>query len=199
MSAYARAMSNTFSSSNARVFVLLESANDVAAVQVFARKLEIDTSAAEFVNLQGTTNIGRIMKDIRQVRSDADVVGLCDAADTRSAEKALNDDGLPVQDATDLPMYGFFVCERDLEDELIRALGADAARTALLNSGLASKFDALRTQPEWADKSIAEQVDKFCHSASGRKELAAAVLADAVPADAIPEPVSMLLDRIRWA
>lgn len=190
--------------SSARLFVLLEGPSDVAAITTLVRKAGIDPTPLELVSLQGITNVGRVLKEIRQVRADADVVGLCDADETRFAEKALNDDGLPVQDASDLPVYGFFVCEPDLEGALIDALGAERARDAILGAGLGSTFDALRTQPAWADRPLAEQLHRFCGAASGRKGLAAAILADAFTDDeladgALPEALSMLLDRLRWA
>lgn len=193
-------MTTTISTaSTARLFVLLEGASDVAAVRTLMERAGLDAEPVELINLQGITNIGRVLREIRQIRSDADVVGLCDAAETRFAEKALADDGLPVLDASDLPTYGFFVCDADLEDELIRALGAGAAREAIVGAGLGSKFDALRTQAAWADAPLADQLRRFCGAASGRKEQAAAILASALGEEQVPEPLAMLLERIRWA
>lgn len=185
--------------STKRLVVLLEGPSDAAAVRALMERDGIDPAPVELVNLQGITNVGRTLKEIRQVVGDIDVVGMCDAAESRFAEKALADDGLPVLDATDLPVYGFFVCQADLEDELIGALGPDAALQALQDAGLGGKFDALRNQGAWADRPLAEQLHRFCGAATGRKELAAAILAAALPADAVPEPLAMLLDRIRWA
>lgn len=183
-----------------RLFVLLEGPSDVAAVRALMGAQGIDPGPVELVSLEGVTNVGRVLAEVRLLRgADADVVGLCDAADTRFVEKALADDGLPVADATDLPAYGFFVCERDLEDELIRALGPERALAALQGAGLGSKLEALRTQQPWADRPLAEQLHRFCGAASGRKELAAGILARALADDEVPEPLAMLLDRIRWA
>ncbi|TJZ97186.1 hypothetical protein FA951_05045 [Dermacoccus nishinomiyaensis] len=193
-------MTTTISpASAATMFVLLEGPSDVAAVAALMERDGLASPNVELVNLQGATNVGRVLGEIRQIRSDADVVGLCDAADTRASEKALADDGLPVLDASDLPVYGFFVCEPDLEGELIRALGAERAKAAIEGAGLGSKFDALRTQAAWADEPLADQLRRFARAVSGRKENAAAVLAAALGADEVPEPLAMLLDRIRYA
>jgi len=102
-------------------------------------------------------------------------------------------------DATDLPVYGFFVCEPDLEGELIRALGAERAKAAIEGAGLAGKFDALRAQAAWADEPLADQLRRFARAASGRKENAATALAMALADDDLPEPLTMLLERIRYA
>lgn len=193
-------MTTTISTASAAtMFVLLEGPSDVAAVSALMERAGLSSPNVELVNLQGATNVGRVLAEIRQIRSDADVVGLCDAADTRAAEKALVADGLPVMDATDLPVYGFFVCEPDLEGELIRALGAERAKAAIEGAGLAGKFDALRAQAAWADEPLADQLRRFARAASGRKENAAAALAMALGDDDLPEPLTMLLDRIRYA
>lgn len=182
-----------------RLVVLLEGASDVAAVRELMAGSGIAGDGVELVPLHGVTNIGRVLRELRQVHGDLDVVGMCDAGETRHVERALVEDGLPVADATDLPAYGFFVCEADLEDELIRALGPEAARDALAGAGLGGKFEALRQQAAWADHPLAEQLHRFCGSASGRKELAAGALAREIGEDAVPEPLGMLLERIRWA
>ena len=182
-----------------RIAVLLEGPSDVAAVNALMKTCDIDPKPAELVSLAGITNVGRVLAEVRLTRPDVDVVGLCDAADTRFVEKALSDDGMPVADASDLPVYGFFVCERDLEDELIRALGAERARDAIVGAGLGSPFESLRSQQPWVDRPLAEQLHRFCGAASGRKELAAGILASALAPDEVPEPLSMLLERIRWA
>lgn len=183
----------------ARIVVLLEGPSDVAAVRALMEAQGIDPGPVELVSLQGVTNVGRVLKEVRLLRGEVDVVGMCDAAETRFVEKALVEDGLPVADASDLPVYGFFVCEADLEEELIRALGAERAQDALVAAGLGGKLDALKTQEAWAGRPLAEQIHRFCGVASGRKELAAAILAGALDADEVPEPIAMLLDRIRWA
>lgn len=185
--------------SESRIVVLLEGASDVAAVRAVMATCGVDPAPVELVALQGVTNVGRVLKEIRQLRGDVDVVGMCDAAETRFVQRALVDDGLPVSDASDLPVYGFFVCEADLEDELIRALGPNRARDALVGAGLGSKLEALQLQAAWADRPLAEQIHRFCGVASGRKELAAGILAAALAEDEIPEPMAMLLDRLRWA
>lgn len=187
------------SGSSARLVVLVEGASDAAAVRALMAAQDVDPAPVEIITLQGVTNVGRVLAELRQIRGDVDVVGLCDAAETRFVEKALVADGLPVTDATDLPVYGFFVCEADLEDELVRALGAQRAKDALVAAGLGGKLEALQLQGAWADKPLDEQVRRFVSAGSGRKELAAGILARELAPDEVPEPLAMLLDRIRWA
>ena len=44
---------------------------------------------------------------------------------------------------------GFFVCEADLEDELIRALGPDAVEAVVEAHGELGSFRTLQKQPAW--------------------------------------------------
>lgn len=187
------------SGSSARLVVLVEGASDAAAVRALMAAQDVDPAPVEIITLQGVTNVGRVLAELRQIRGDVDVVGLCDAAETRFVEKALVADGLPVADASDLPVYGFFVCEADLEDELVRSLGAQRAKDALVAAGLGGKLEALQLQGAWADKPLDEQVRRFVSAGSGRKELAAGILARELAPDEVPEPLALLLDRIRWA
>ncbi|WP_462417590.1 toprim domain-containing protein [Kytococcus sp. Marseille-QA3725] len=185
--------------SDARTVVLLEGVSDVAAVRALMENHGIDPAPVQLIPLNGVTNLGAVLKEVRLVRGDVDVVGLCDQAEAHVAVRALTQDGLPVQDASDLPVYGFFVCEADLEEELIRALGPERARDALVAAGLGSKLEALQRQEAWDGKPLAEQLHRFCGVASGRKEKAAGILAGALGPEDLPEPLSMLLDRLRWA
>lgn len=130
---------------------------------------------------------------------DAQVFGLCDAGEVRFVERALTRTGSPVRDATDLPAYGFFVCHADLEEELIRALGATRAVETIRALGLGPKLAALQQQPAWIDRPLAEQLHRFCGVASGRKEqLAAALTAALDPAEG-PEPLRLLVERMAAA
>ncbi|QRO88341.1 hypothetical protein [Kytococcus sedentarius] len=185
--------------SDARTVCLLEGVSDVACVRALLEVTGIDPSPIELISLGGATNLGRTLKEVRLLRGDVDVVGLVDEAESHVAVRALSEDGLPVQDATDLPVYGFFVCSVDLEDELIRTLGAERAREVLTEAGLGGKLEAMQRQDAWVGRPLAEQLHRFCGAASGRKERAAGILAGALAADELPEPLAMLLDRLRWA
>ncbi|MFL0459940.1 hypothetical protein ACH0CA_05600 [Kytococcus sedentarius] len=185
--------------SDARTVCLLEGVSDVAAVRALMEGAGIDPSPIELISLGGATNLGRTLKEVRLLRGDVDVVGLVDEAEAHVAVRALGEDGLPVQDASDLPAYGFFVCSVDLEDELIRALGAERAREVLTEAGLGGKLEAMQRQDAWVGRPLDEQLHRFCGAASGRKERAAGILAGALAADELPEPLAMLLDRLRWA
>lgn len=176
--------------------VLLEGASDVAAVRALAVRAGVDLGRVRLVELGGVTNVAKALTELQQEWPDAEVLGLCDAAEAGVVVRALQEQGLYVQDAEDLPIYGFFVCVADLEEELIRALGADRAVAVIERLGLGGKLTTLRNQEAWRDRPLEQQLRRFCGSASGRKELLAEAFADALEPDAAPEPLRMLIDRL---
>lgn len=173
--------------------VLLEGASDVAAVR-HTPGMRLDGVA--LVDLHGVTNVRTALLRARADLPDADVLGMCDQAETRFVERALVAAGLPVRDASDLASYGFFVCHRDLEEELISAVGTAGAVAVIADLGLDAKLETLQRQPAWADRPLAAQLRRFCGVASGRKELLAGALAAALPADGLPGPLRHLRDRL---
>lgn len=176
--------------------VLLEGVSDVAAVRALAATRGVDLRDTLLVDLGGVTNVRRQLTIARQLDPDAEIVGLCDAGEAHVVLRVLASLGCPARDASDLPAYGFFVCRADLEDELIRALGAARAVAVIDRIGLGAKFAALQRQPAWQDRPVAAQVRRFCGVASGRKEWLAAQLAADLMVDEVPEPLAQLLDRI---
>lgn len=183
--------------------VLLEGRSDVAAVRTAAATAEVDLSDVHLVDLGGITNIRShlvaLARDgfIPDGSGAAQVLGMCDAAETRFVESALAATGHWVRDASDLPSAGFFVCVADLEDELLRALGTRRVLGVLDRMGLRGKLEALAQQPAWRDRSLHEQLHRFAGVASGRKEVLAAALTAELTAEDLPEPLRLLLDRLR--
>jgi len=47
---------------------------------------------------------------------------------------------------------GFFACVEDLEDELIRAIGADVVLEVIRTGGELGAFRTLSKQPEWRER-----------------------------------------------
>ena len=183
--------------------VLLEGRSDVAAVRTAAATAGVDLSDVRLVDLGGITNIRShlvaLARDgvIPDGSGAAQVLGMCDAAETRFVESALAATGHWVRDASDLPAAGFFVCVADLEDELLRALGTRRVLAVLERMGLRTKLDALAQQPAWRERPLNEQLHRFAGVASGRKELLAAELTAELTAEELPEPLRLLLDRLR--
>ena len=83
---------------------------------------------------------------------------------------------------------GFFVCSEDLEDELIRALGAASVEAVVDAQGDLGSFRTLQKQPEWRGRSTEEQLRRFMGSGSGRKIRYAPLLVGALDLTRVPRP-----------
>jgi len=144
-------------------------------------------STAQTVVAQEAVGVGR---DVR-------VGGLYDVGEERFVVNTLDRVGLrPFTATTPLTELGFFRCDRDLEDELIRAVGVDEFLDLIATEGELRSFERLRDQPAQRDRTITQQLHRFIGSKGGRKERYGRRLAQALPLDRVPAPLDGLL---HWA
>ncbi|WP_265446868.1 hypothetical protein [Flexivirga meconopsidis] len=178
--------------------VLLEGRSDVVALASFARRRgagELD--GAELVDLGGVTNVRSHLDRLSIQPTPSRAAGLCDRGEVDVVVRALRRFHPDVQVVGDLPGHGFFVCDRDLEDELIRALGIPGCMSLLDRLGLGARFATFCRQPAWQSQPITDQLHRFVGTTSGRKELFAGEAACAIPLDRVPAPIAGLLDYVR--
>jgi hypothetical protein len=100
---------------------------------------------------------------------------------------------LPATPDSPTPAGGFCVCRRDVEEELIRALGVDTVLAFVAGRGDAAAFRTLQRQPAHRHRPVEDQLHRFIGTRAGRKRDYAAGLAAAVPLDAVPAPLEALL------
>ncbi|WP_237565566.1 hypothetical protein [Ornithinimicrobium cavernae] len=185
-----------------RTLVLLEGPSDVAALTALLRQAPTGPGerpagagrpAYELVDLGGVTNVGAHLRRAREFDPAPRVLGLCDAGEVRVLLRALQRVGREVAEPQDLAAEGFFVCDRDLEDELIRALGPQRCLEVLDEQGLADRFATFSRQQAWAGRPLTERLHRFSGIASGRKILLAGAMATALEPDRVPPPLEGLL------
>lgn len=124
------------------------------------------------------------------------VSGLCDAAEERHFCRELARAGYAQPDTRgDLETAGFFVCDRDLEDELIRAVGPDAIEAILAEEGDIASFRTLQMQAAWRDACIVDQIRRFLGAGARRKLRYARLLVLALDLDRQPRPLRGVLSR----
>jgi hypothetical protein len=181
-----------------RVWVLLEGASDVAAVRVVAGRAGIILAdeGIHLADMHGATNIRRHLLAVSEAADSPRVLGMCDAPEAPYFVRALRRAGCAVESADELPWWGFQVCDRDLEDELMRDVGEHGLREVLETLALTQRFAMLTQQPAWVSGSFHEQVHRFAGAASGRKELMAAAMAEALDVAALPKPLAGLLEAM---
>lgn len=184
-------------SSSARAAVLVEGTSDLVAIEALAerRGRDLDAEDVSLVPMGGAQAIGRFL-DIF-VPQGLKVAGLCDAAEEREFQRGLERAGLGSNlTREDMEQLGFYVCVEDLEDELIRALGADAVEDVVDAQGDLGPFRTLQKQPAWRGQPRAEQLRRFMGSGGSRKIRYARLLVEALEPDQVPRPLDLLLAHV---
>ena len=126
--------------------------------------------------------------------ADIPVVGMCDAGEEEYFRRALAAVGLgSPANRLEMESLGFFVCDEDLEDELIRAVGRPAIETLLDSQGDLGSFRTLQRQPAWRSQPFDSQMRRFLGAGSRRKLRYALLLVQSLEADDIPSPLSAVL------
>src|SRR5437867_8842366 len=110
-----------------RTAVLVEGVSDQHAVAALAERHSRDLAAEgiAIIPIGGAQAIGRFLELYGPHGVNLRLAGLCDAGEERDFKRALERAGFG-SDRADLEQLGFYVCVEDLEDELIRALGAES-------------------------------------------------------------------------
>lgn len=165
------------------VVVLVEGESDRGAVEALARRLghDPDTGDVIVVSMGGVTNVARYLR--MYWKADRLAI-LCDAAEAEYVQQAI--DGHPGE-------VGFFICDADLEDELIRSVGHDWILDFIYRQGDLPTFHLMQKQPAQRDRALHQQLHRFFGIRSGRKQRYASDLAGEVPLDSIPEPLAQTL------
>jgi hypothetical protein len=177
------------SASGAAKVVLVEGLSDQIALEVVARRRGrvLDDEGIAVVPMGGATNIRKFLAHFRAAR----LAGLYDVAQERHFARNLERAGLDT--TAGLASIGFFACERDLEDELIRAVGITRIEQVIDAAGEAASFRRLQHEPFHRGRAPDRQVHRFISSHSGRKYRYARLLAEALEVSRIPRPLSELL------
>jgi hypothetical protein len=181
---------------SARAVVLVEGTSDQLALETLARRrgLDLDAKGISVLPIGGSKNIGSFLDLYGPRGFDVRVAGLCDAAEEDDYRRGLERAGLG-SDLTraDMERRGFYVCVEDLEDELIRALGAAAVERAVDGQGELGSFRTLQKQPAWLGRPVEDQLRRFMGSGGRRKIRYAVLLVDALDLTNVPRPLDGVL------
>lgn len=179
--------------------VLVEGTSDRLALEALARRRGRDLSqdGIGVVAMGGATNIGHFLQRYGPAGHGLRVAGLCDVAEVGYFQRALEHAGL-IADQTRRSLHaaGFYVCEADLEDELIRALGIEAMERFIDSQGELGGFRTFQKQPAQQGRSIERQLRRFVGVRGGRKNRYAPALIDELDLDRIPRPLDLLLEHV---
>jgi hypothetical protein len=174
--------------------IVVEGVSDEMAVRTLAARRGIDLAARdiEVVPLGGVTNVAKALFALRP--TGIRMAGLCDAGEVRYFRQALERAGFGDNlDREDMAALGFFVCDADLEDELIASLGAERVEEILDAEGDLKSFRTFQNQPFQRERDIRSQLRRFFGTTSGRKAHYARALVDGLDLDTVPRPLDGLL------
>lgn len=168
--------------SEVRCAVLVEGPSDQAALEALASRSGRDLAAegVPIIAMGGATSIGRFARVLGPEGLDLRLLGLCDAGEESYFRRALGESR-------------YFVCEADLEDELIRALGPEGVEAVIDAQGDLSRLRTFQNQPAQRERSTERQLRRFMGTIKGRKARYARALTEAVDLDRAPQPLIQLL------
>jgi predicted ATP-dependent endonuclease of OLD family len=181
---------------HARTAVLVEGVSDQLALEALAKRRgrNLDAEGVSIVPMGGATNIRSFLNRFGPQGLDVRLAGLCDANEEGDFRRGLERAGLGSNlTRADMERLGFYVCVADLEDELIRSLGAAAVERVIDAQGELELFHTFQKQPQWRARTSEEQLRRFFGTHRGRKIQSAAFLVDALDLGQVPRPLDAVL------
>jgi hypothetical protein len=176
--------------------VLVEGSSDQVALETLAvrRGRDLAAEGIAVVPMGGATNIRRFLELFGPRGVDVRLAGLCDAREEGDFRRGLERAGLGSNlRRADMEALGFYVCVADLEDELIRCLGAACVEQVIDAQGELRSFRTFQQQPAWQGRSSQAQLRRFIGTHSGRKIRYARLLVDALDLTSAPRPLDRAL------
>jgi len=187
------------SGSALRAVVLVEGLSDRCALEALAarRGRNLEADGVSVVPIGGAQAIGRYLTRFGPQGLGLRVAGLCDAGEEGDFRRGLERAGLGSElSRADMEALGFHVCVADLEDELIRALGASAVEQVVAEQGDLRAFRTLQKQPAWQGRTTHEQLRRFMGSGGRRKIRYSRLLVEALDLDRVPRPLDGVLAHV---
>jgi hypothetical protein len=157
--------------------VLVEGITDRIAVEAVAKRLGLDLDGIDVVPIGGAQAIRRAVAEHEGER----VIGLCDAGEERWFRRVLGD--------------AMQVCVKDLEDELIRSLGAERVEEVVAAQDELETFRSFQNQLFWRGRPVEMQLRRWLQN-GGRQHRYPPLLVEAMAPDEIPSPLAGVLTAV---
>ena len=187
---------------HARAAILVEGWSDQAALEALARRRGRDLRAegVVIVPIGGATNVERFVQVLGPNGLGLQLAGVCDIAELGHVRRGLERAGMAasagVTQGAGSEDLGFFACDADLEDELIRALGTAAVERVLDREGELPSFRRFQDQPAQRGRDLHSQLRRFLGTRAGRKVRYGALLVDALELDRVPQALDLALAHV---
>jgi hypothetical protein len=182
--------------SGAAVAILVEGWSDQAALEALAHRRSLDLAAERIVILPvgGAANTAKFLDALGPPGLAIRLAGLVDANEEQQVWRALERVGFGTNlSRPGAEALGFFVCDADLEDELIRALGAPAVERLLAVQGELESFRRFQEQPTQRAREGHAQLRRFMGTRARRKIRYGALLTNALDLRCVPRALDAVL------
>jgi|SRR5215471_3478344 len=159
--------------------VLVEGITDRIALEAVAAKLgrNLEAEGVMIVPIGGAQAIRRAAAEYDGER----VAGLCDAGEERFFRRVLGD--------------AAYVCDKDLEDELIRALGPERVQEVVAAQDELETFRSFQNQVFWRGRPVERQLRRWLQN-GGRYLRYPPLLVEAMEPEQIPTPLTGVLAAV---
>ncbi|MFF5705210.1 TOPRIM nucleotidyl transferase/hydrolase domain-containing protein [Streptomyces sp. NPDC012794] len=173
--------------------VLVEGPSDLAAVETLAARLNRDLAAEGVcvISMGGAMNVGRYVRLLGPPGLGLRLTGLCDEQEHPFYDRALRQAGAAGHEV--------FVCVKDLEEELIRALGMPGVEEIIKAEGDLVPWQTFIRQPAQRDREPHHRMRRFLGTKKGRKIRYGHLLTQALDLDLLPAPLDALFTTLRDA
>jgi hypothetical protein len=182
-----------------RGVILVEGVSDQLALEALARcrGRNLEAEGISVVPMGGATNIRRFLDVYGPDGFEVRLAGLYDAGEEGDFIRALERAGFGADlTRADLERLGFYACQADLEEELIRALGAAAVERVIEAQDELTSLRSLQNQPAWRGRKVEEQLRRFFGSKGRRKSRFGALLVEALDLTRVPRPLDRVLAHL---
>lgn len=179
-----------------RAVVLVEGISDQRALEALAerRGRNLGEEGVSVVPMGGAQAIGSFLDRFGPNGLNVKLAGLCDAPEEPNFKRGLERVGLGSGlTRVDMERLGFYVCVADLEDELIRSLGAAVVEEIAAIQGELGSFRTFQKQPAQQGKTIEQQLRRWL---GNRKIRYARLLVDALDLTQVPRPLDSVLAHV---
>jgi OLD-like protein len=184
--------------SDVSALVLVEGVSDKVALETLAarRGRDLDADGVAVLAIGGAQALARTLEGIRAQQPNARLAGLYDLGEEQDVRRALERTGFGSNlTRASLEALGFYVCEPDLEGELIGALGTAGVEAVLERGGSLASFRTFQRQPQWRGQPAGAQLRRFFGSSAGKIKYAR-LLVEALELTRVPRPLDAVLARV---
>ena len=178
---------------------LVEGVSDQLALEALAKRRgrSLDAEGISILPIGGSKNIKTFLDQFGPQGLNVRLAGLYDAAEEGDFRRGLERAGLGSNlSRAGMERLGFYACVADLEDELIRSLGAAGVERVIEANGELGALRSFQSQPQWRGRSQEAQLRRFFGTHSGRKIESGALLVEALDLNRVPRPLDLVLSHL---